>query len=48
MYFGQKHVETGPNCSDELVTFLKYHMPLSTPFSLVEYPNLPFSLINLI
>ena len=28
MYFGHKHVETGPNCSDELATFLKYHMPL--------------------
>ena len=29
MYFGHKHVETGPNCFQELVTFLKYHMPLS-------------------
>ena len=29
MYFGHKHVETGPNCSCELATFLKYHMPLS-------------------
>ena len=24
-----KYVETGPNCSYELVTFLKFHMPLS-------------------
>ena len=23
MYFGHKHVETGPNCSHELSTFLK-------------------------
>ena len=29
MYFGHKHVETGPNCSYELATFLKYHMSLS-------------------
>ena len=28
MYFGHKRVETGPNCSHELATFLKYHMPL--------------------
>ena len=28
MYFGHKLVETGPNCSHELATFLKYHMPL--------------------
>ena len=28
MYFSQKHVETGPNCSDEIATFLKHHMPL--------------------
>ena len=26
MYFEYKHVETGPNCSHELATFLKYHM----------------------
>ena len=35
MNFGHKHVETGPNCSHELDTFLKYHMPLilrSKPF----------------
>ena len=29
MYFGHKHVEIGPNCSHELATFLKYHMPLN-------------------
>ena len=29
VYFGHKHVETGPNCSHELDTFLEYHMPLS-------------------
>ena len=28
MYFRHKHVETGPNRSYELATFLKYHMPL--------------------
>ena len=28
MYFGHKHVDTVPNCSYELATFLKYHMPL--------------------
>ena len=28
MNFGRKHVETGRNCSHELATFLKYHMPL--------------------
>ena len=28
MFFGCKHVETGPNCSHELITFLKYHMTL--------------------
>ena len=33
MYFGHKHVETGPNCSHELATFLKYHiMPLRISF----------------
>ena len=29
MYFGHKHVETGPNCSHGLATFFKYHMPLT-------------------
>ena len=28
MYYGHKHVETGPNCLHELATFLKYHIPL--------------------
>ena len=28
IYFGHKHVETGPNSSHELATFLKHHMPL--------------------
>ena len=28
MYFGHKHVATGPNCSYELANSLKYHMPL--------------------
>ena len=28
MYFGHKYVESGPNCSHEFATFLKYHMPL--------------------
>ena len=27
IYFGQKHVETGSNCSHELATFINYHMP---------------------
>ena len=26
IYFGHKHVETGPSFSHELATFLKYHM----------------------
>ena len=30
MYFGHKHVETGSNCSHELATFFKYHMPLNS------------------
>ena len=30
MFFGYKYVETGPNCSHELATFLKYHMSLIT------------------
>ena len=30
MYFGHKHIETGQDCSHELATFLKYHMPLKT------------------
>ena len=29
VYFGHKHVETGPNCSYEVATFVKYHMPLN-------------------
>ena len=28
MYFWNKHVETGPNCSHELAVYLKCHMPL--------------------
>ena len=28
MYFGHKHVESGPSCSHIFATFLKYHMPL--------------------
>ena len=28
MYFGHKHVKTGLKYSYELVTSLKYHMPL--------------------
>ena len=31
-YFGQKNIETGPNCSHELVTFLKHHISLNTSF----------------
>ena len=27
MYFRRKHVETGPNRSHELATFLKYYIP---------------------
>ena len=26
MYFGHKHVDSGPSCSHKLATFLKYHM----------------------
>ena len=32
MYFGHKHIETGPNYLHELATFLKYHMPLSNKY----------------
>ena len=28
LYFGHKHVESGPSCSHKLATFLKYHMLL--------------------
>ena len=28
MYFGHKHIETGPYCSQEFAIFFKYHMPL--------------------
>ena len=28
IYFGHKHIETGPNCSNGIATFLKYHIPL--------------------
>ena len=38
MYFEYKHVETKPNCSHELATFLKYHMPLSQFIFKIE-PN---------
>ena len=34
MYFGHKYVETGPNCSQELATFLKYHMSLNKTYTL--------------
>ena len=33
MYFVVKHVETGPSCSHELATFLKYHMTYMIFFS---------------
>ena len=33
-YFGLKLVETDPSCSHELVTFLKYHMPLNLSLTL--------------
>ena len=29
MYFGHKHLETGPNCLHELAASLKYDMPLN-------------------
>ena len=28
MYLGREHVEIKPSCPHELVTFLKYHIPL--------------------
>ena len=28
IYVEHRHVETGPNCSHDLATFLKYHMSL--------------------
>ena len=41
MYFGHKHVETVPNCSHELATFLKYHMSLMA-FFLILTKNIHF------
>ena len=40
MYFGHKHVETGPNCSHDLATFPKNHMPLR-PCPTYTMPTLP-------
>ena len=40
MYFGYKHVETGPSCSHKLVTFLKYRMPLTFFTILMEQKNI--------
>ena len=40
MYFSHKRVETGPNCSHELATFLKYHMPLKACLT-YPIPTLP-------
>ena len=37
MYFGHKYVETGPNSSHELATFLKYHIPLIKFFIHLNY-----------
>ena len=37
MYFGFKHVETGPSCSHKLATFLKYHMPLNKIYTIILY-----------
>ena len=36
LYFGHKHVETGPNCLHELATFFKNHMPLKTKLEISE------------
>ena len=36
MYFGHKHVETGPNCSHELPTFLKYQMSLKSSITILS------------
>ena len=32
IFFVYKYVETGPNCSLEFATFLKYHMPLKSNY----------------
>ena len=40
MYFGHKHAETGLNCSHQLATFLKYHMPLKA--MLYQHTNFRF------
>ena len=45
MYFGHKHVETGPNCSHELVTFPKYHMPLMYLYQKKVFWKKSFSMI---
>ena len=39
MCFGYEHVETRPNCSHELITILKYHMPLRRSFQIGEIPS---------
>ena len=42
MYFGHKHLETGPNCGHKIATFLKYYMPLNMPFKAGKIQKLIF------
>ena len=37
MYFGHKHVETGPNYSYKLATFLKHHTPLNFIIAYIKF-----------
>ena len=39
VYFGHKHLETGPNYSYELATLLKYHMPLKLIILIIDQIN---------
>ena len=49
MYFGHKHVETGPNCLHELATFVKYHMPLNlTKLSFYNLNSYQFNKVYII
>ena len=45
MYFGHKHVETGPNYSYGHATFFKYHMPLTSFFQIYFTNYLQFDIL---
>ena len=35
--YGHKHIETGPDCSHELASFLKYYIPLKKTTYLLKF-----------